>query len=240
MDDKTLFIVHGDKGGVGKSLFATAMAETLLSIFGSVCIVEGDAKIPDVARRFGGAPGVEGLLTNLARADKAEEAIVSLFEELEARGDAARLVVINTPGSASDTLDKKADLFMPVARDMGYQIRVAWLVADDLEGIELSAKSELCLQADRKLAVINAAKTSPISGPWSRSASRRLWLESGGAEATFPALTDRGMVLLRESGKRPSDLSSPDGGQSIVIRQVFKNWLRECAEGPCKTFLGEG
>lgn len=236
---KKLFAVHGDKGGVGKSLFATAMTEYILSTFGSCCVVEGDAKIPDVARRFGDAVGVEGLLTNLARADKAEEAVIALFEELEARGDAAERVIINTPGSASDTLDKKADLFMPVAKDMGYEVRVAWLVADDLEGIDLSAKSALCAQADYKIAIVNAAKTSPTSGPWFRSTARKAWLESGGHEAVFPALTDRAMTILRESGRRPYDLFLPEGGQSTVIRQVFKNWLAACGDGPCKTFLGE-
>ena len=236
---KKLFVVHGDKGGIGKSLFATAMVEHLLTAFGLCCVVEGDAKIPDVSRRFGGADGVEGLLTNLARADKAEEAVIALFEELEARGDAADHVVINTPGSASDTLDKKADLFIPVAHDIGYEVRVAWLVADDMEGIELSGKSALCARADHKIAIINEAKTSPTSGPWFRSDTRKAWLASGGKEAVFPALTDRAMALLRESGRRPYDLFLPEGGQSTVIRQVFKNWLDACAQGPCKTFLGE-
>lgn len=236
---KKLFVVHGDKGGIGKSLFATAFAEYLIALFGMACVVEGDAKIADVAKRFGGAPEVTGLLTNLARAEKAEEATISLFEQLESHGDAANLVVINTPGSASDTLDKNAHLFVPVARDMGYDLHVAWMIADDLEGINLSMESALCAQADHKIAVINAAKTSATSGPWHRSDARKAWLESGGYEGVMPVLTDRAMVLLRETQRRPFDLTTPEGGQSIVIRQVFKNWLQACADGPCKIFLGE-
>ena len=238
-NQKKLFIVHGDKGGIGKSLFATAFAEFLIAMFGAVCVVEGDTTIADVAKRFGSAPEVTGLITNLSREEKADEAAIALFEELEALGDAANLVVVNTPGSASKTLDKNAHLFVPVAHDMGYQIHVAWMVADDLEGIELSLKSALCAQADYKVAVINAAKTSPTSGPWHRSEARKAWLESRGREGVMPVLTDRAMILLRETQRRPFDLVTPEGGQSIVIRQVFKNWLAACAAGPCKTFFGE-
>ena len=239
MHTKKLFIVHGDKGGIGKSLFATAFTEFLLARFGQACVVEGDAKIPDVAKRFGDSPEVTGLLTNLARSDKAEEATVTLFEKLEALGDAAEMVVINTPGSASDTLDKNAHLFVPVAKVMGYDIHVAWMIADDMEGINLSTESTLCAQADHKIAVINAAKTSATSGPWHRSDARRAWIESGGHESVMPVLTDRAMALLRETQRRPLDLTTPESGQSIVIRQVFKNWLKSCADGPCKIFLGE-
>ena len=239
MHTKKLFIVHGDKGGIGKSLFATAFTEFLLSRFGQACVVEGDAKIPDVAKRFGDSSEVTGLLTNLARSDKAEEATVTLFEKLEALGDVAGMVVINTPGSASDTLDKNAHLFVPVARDMGYAIHVAWMVADDVEGINLSMESALCDQADHKIAVINAAKTSATSGPWHRSDARKAWLESDGQEGVMPVLTDRAMAILRETQRRPLDLTTPESGQSIVIRQVFKNWLKACADGPCKILLGE-
>lgn len=239
MTHKKLFVIHGDKGGIGKSVFATAFAEYLIALFGACCIVEGDAKIADVANRFGGSPEVTGLLTNLARGEKADEAIIALFEELESHGEAADMVVVNTPGSASDTLDKRAALFVAVARDMEYQIHVAWMVADDLEGMALSMESALCAQADHKVVIINAAKTSPTSGPWFRSEARNLWLASGGHEAVLPALTDRAMVLMREKQCRPQLLTTQEGGQSTVLRQVFKNWLRDCADGPCKTLFGE-
>ena len=237
---KKLFVVHGDKGGIGKSTFAFLHADFLLDRYGRIVIVEGDKKISDVADRFGAVPGIHGILANLARPDMAEEAIISLFEQIEGLGDAAGHVIVNTPGSVSDTLDKKADLFVPTARALGYEIHVAWMVGDDAAGIALSQTSALCADADRKVAIINAHKTDPKRGQWASSAARAAWMESGGLEAVLPALTDRAATILREHPRgRVLDLAKPEGGQTVVIQQVFHNWVRTAWEGPCTTFLGD-
>ena len=49
---KKLFVIHGDKGGIGKSTFAFLHADFLLDRRGQIVIVEGDKKISDVADRF--------------------------------------------------------------------------------------------------------------------------------------------------------------------------------------------
>ena len=237
---KKLTVIHGDKGGIGKSTFAFLHADFLLDRFRQIVIVEGDKKISDVADRFGAVPGVHGILANLARPDMAEEAIIALFEQIEGLGDAAGHVIVNTPGSVSDTLDKKADLFVPTARALGYEIHVAWMVGDDAAGIALSQTSALCAEADRKVAIINAHKTDPKRGQWASSAARSAWVDSGGLEAVLPALTDRAATILREHPHgRVSDLAKPEGGQTIVIRQVFHNWVRAAWEGPCAVLDGE-
>ena len=79
---KKLVIVHGDKGGVGKSTFAGLTVDYFLERTGKCVVVEGDKKIPDVAARFGGVPGVVGKIVDLARPDLSEEAIVALFSEI--------------------------------------------------------------------------------------------------------------------------------------------------------------
>lgn len=237
---KKLFVIHGDKGGVGKSTFAFVMADYLLDQHEKIVIVEGDKKISDVADRFGDVPGVHGILANLARPDMAEEAIIALFEQIETLGEDSEQVIVNTPGSVSDTLDKKADLFVPTARALGYAIHVAWLIGDDAAGLALSRTSALCSAADRKVAIINAHKTDPLRGQWASSAARAAWVESGGLEAVLPALTDRAATILREHPQgRVSDLAAPSGGQTIVIRQVFTNWLRAAFTGPCAVLNGD-
>ena len=49
---KKLTVIHGDKGGIGKSTFAFLHADFLLDRRGQIVIVEGDKKISDVADRF--------------------------------------------------------------------------------------------------------------------------------------------------------------------------------------------
>lgn len=47
-------VIHGDKGGVGKSVVAQAMADYLMMSGVKVAIVEADTQNPDVARMFSG------------------------------------------------------------------------------------------------------------------------------------------------------------------------------------------
>ena len=49
---KKLSVIHGDKGGAGKSTFAFLHADFLLYHHGQIVIVEGDKKISGVADRL--------------------------------------------------------------------------------------------------------------------------------------------------------------------------------------------
>ena len=121
---KKLILVHGDKGGVGKSTLASLIVDAALEAFGKVAVVEGDEKIDDVSSRFAGVQGVTGFMVDLARPDASEEAVIALFEELEGAG-LPDLVVVNTPASASATLDRQAAVLVEAAHDMGYSVRMA-------------------------------------------------------------------------------------------------------------------
>ena len=49
---KKLTVIHGDKGGIGKTTFAFLHADFLLYHHGQIVIVKGDKKISDVADRL--------------------------------------------------------------------------------------------------------------------------------------------------------------------------------------------
>ena len=51
---RTLTLIHGDKGGVGKSLLATTLADFLITknIGNRLIIVDADQRNPDVSRLF--------------------------------------------------------------------------------------------------------------------------------------------------------------------------------------------
>lgn len=49
-----IIFIHGDKGGVGKSMVAQSLADYLMSTGAKVAIVEADTRNPDVARMFSG------------------------------------------------------------------------------------------------------------------------------------------------------------------------------------------
>ena len=233
---KTLLIIHGDKGGNGKSTLSVLAADFAIEQFGRVAIVEGDAKINDVARRFAGVPEVAGYLVDLARQDASEDAAVRLFEEMERSG--AEHVIINTPASASSTIDAQADLILPAARDLGYRIVVGWMIGADEDSARLAGESRLCREADRRVAVVNERFGSLDKLIWNRHPARANWLESGGLEATLPELTARVADVVRQHPGRISSLVKTESGLPVITRTVIKRWVNSAWSGPCAMLFG--
>jgi len=228
---KKLVLVHGDKGGVGKSTLAGLAIDFALTRYGQVAVVEGDEKIDDVSSRFAGVPGVQGFMVDLARPDASEEAVIALFDELESAG-LPEVVVVNTPASASATLDRQAAVLVEAAHDMGYAVAVAWMLGPDDSSAALSAESALCRLADVKLAVINCRFGDGKRFSWTRHPARTEWLESGGLESTLPALTDRAITAVQEHPGRYSDLAAPGSALSTITRKYVGEWVRQSYEGP--------
>ena len=233
---KILLFIHGDKGGNGKSTLSALATDFAVEQFGKVAVVEGDAKINDVARRFAGVPGVAGYLVDLARQDASEDAAVRLFEELEKSG--AAHVIINTPASASSTLDAQADLILPAARDLGYRIVVGWMIGADEDSARLAGESRLCQEADRRVAVINERFGTLDKLIWNRHPAREAWLASGGLEATLPELTARVADVVRQHPGRISALTRTESGLPVITRTVIKRWVNAAWTGPCAAMFG--
>lgn len=225
---KNILIVHGDKGGIGKSTYAGLAIDYLIQLGeGDVIVIEGDKKIDDVSRRYQEVTGVTGMLVDLARPDFSEEAILGLFEEIERVG--GNHIVINLPASGSSTIDAQAEIIMPTVRSLGYEVYVSWLVGADEDSVTLAEESALCREADRKIAVLNEKEGNPEKFPWYQSRSRKEWLESGGLEGILPCLTERVAIKARAIPGRYSDLErSPE--LFIVERSSVFRWVRKAWE----------
>jgi hypothetical protein len=227
---KKLILGHGDKGGVGKSTLISLCVDYSLTC-GAACVIEGDATIDDVASRFVGVAGITGFGVDLSRPDASEEAVIGVFEALEREG-LPDTVIINTPASASATLDRQATVFVDAAHELGYSVRVGWMVGPDENSAALSTTSALCKLADHKIAVMNARFGDPQKFLWARHEARTAWLESGGLEAVLPPLTDTAMHAVREHMGRYTDLAKPGSGLSTITRKYVMDWVRRSFEGP--------
>lgn len=231
MNTKKLILVHGDKGGFGKSTLAGLAIDYAITRYGQVAVVEGDEKIDDVSSRFAGVQGVQGFMVDLARPDASEEAVIALFDELEAAG-LPDIVVVNTPASASATLDRQATVLIEAAHDMGYSVHVAWMLGPDDSSAALSAESELCRLADIKIAVINCRFGDGKRFSWTRHPARAAWQASGGLESALPALTDRAITAVQSNTGRYSDLAAPGSPLSTITRKYVGEWVRMAFVGP--------
>ena len=236
--DKKLILVHGDKGGVGKSTLAGLAIDRALEKFGAVAVVEGDEKIDDVSARFDGVQGVTGFMVDLARPDASEEAVIAFFEELEGAG-LPDVVVVNTPASASATLDRQAAVLVEAAHDLGYTVRVAWMLGPDEASAALSGESELCRLADRKVAVVNERFGDGKRFAWSKHPARQAWASNGGLESALPHLTDRAMTAVQDHTGRYSVLAAPGSPISTITRKYIMEWVNKAWTGPVALLFGE-
>lgn len=222
---KTIMMVHGDKGGVGKSTYASLAADFVLHQFGKVAVVEGDAVAGDVGARFVNCSGASVIYVDLARPDMSEDAVVRLFTLIEQNANLADHIIINTPASASKTLDSQADLIKPAVEDLGYKLIVAWMIDIGDDSAILSAKSELCKLADIKVAVRNERIKESKFLPWEKSAERKEWFKTGGIETIMPAISERVIEKTRKAITYTDSMT--DSKLMVVERSAIKRWVEK-------------
>jgi NAD(P)-dependent dehydrogenase (short-subunit alcohol dehydrogenase family) len=237
---KQMIFVHGDKGGVGKSTLAALIVDYALHSGLATALVEGDLTIRDVAPRFENT-AASIIDVDLARPDLSEDAIVALFSAVEEHLGDAEIVVINTPASSSATLDKQAEIIAPTIAEMGFSLRVAWMIDVGEDSARLANQSALCRLAARKIAVQNT-RLKPVEAlPWHRHPARQAWLASGGIEAVLPGLTERVIGRVRELQSPYSYMAlDRDSGLTIVERQALKRWVEQSWAQAVVPILGEG
>ncbi len=238
---KKLVISHGDKGGVGKSIFAMLCVDFALSQKKSVALVEGDIKIGDVEKRYKGVDGLSGFAVDLDKSGSdAENAITTLFRSLEDSG--ADIVVLNSPANAHKALDSNAGIIVPVAEELGYEICTAWMIGIEESCARLANESVICQMSHRKMAVVNRHE-SPFNPDFVWFANpefKKEWVKSGGFLGEIPDLASRVASKLKEhQGMSLAALAGRDSPLHLVDRQVIKNWLRKSWDGAVIPLLGE-
>ena len=224
---KHLVISHGDKGGVGKSIFSMLAVEFGLFSGRNVAIVEGDTKIGDVKARYEDVVSV--LSVNLDKSGKdAENAIATLFSHLEVLQ--SDLVVMNLPANSHKAIDAYAEIIAPVAQELGLQICVAWMIGRESSSATMANESAICQVADRKMAVVNRHESDYdqdyywFTVPQYKDA----WIASGGLTGEIPELASRVGAKVKEyQGRSFASLAGPESPLFIVERQIIKNWLKK-------------
>lgn len=228
---KSVLIIGGDKGGIGKSTFAEVAAEYCAGCFGQALVVEGDALIQDVAPRSQNVEGMSVVTVDLARADASEEAITLLFGVIEEQFSRIDHIVINTPASVSATLDKQSELISNICKEMGYALVFGWMVDAGEDSARLSLQSQLAQLADYRVAIINERHVPARRMPWWKHAAREKWLSQGGFEVSIPPLSDHVMTKIRAAETTPYNvLASPSGGLNIADRMAWQRWLKTATQ----------
>ena len=230
---KTIYLSHGEKGGVGKSRVAMVLVDYLMKIGHPVALVEGDKSGIDVGQRYSGL--VETGYINLNRPDAMEEAFSSLGRWFE---DHARdkNVVVNLPGQASDTLDQFAALLGNVAEMLGYDLSVFYSVGPlDLHTGNLQNSIQTGLmsasEVTRQIVVMSEHGGPVIGYHWFGSKAREKFLGAGGKEGIMPKLKpDHLEKMVRELSGGYSAMLDRNSPIKIADRALLFSWLKAAHE----------
>lgn len=225
MKERMLFISHGDKGGVGKSVLSMLVVEKMLADGLAPWIVEADPRQPDIGARYAGICDVAGLPLN--RAGDAENALAAFGERLETAN--ADHVVVNLPAGAGETLDEVAGIIRDLADALEYRLVVSYSleknrVASDIliQSVEHGLLS--VVDQDNRFVVYPGYKGEPASFDWYSRPERE---EMGISEIVIPALANRSALQKLEASRgRIADLldkeNRPDGWMIVDQSSVYR------------------
>ena len=226
---KTMFISHGDKGGVGKSMTAAIMVERLLMEgVERLALVEGDPRNPDIGRRYKYEEALRLAHLPLNRPGaEAATAVTDLAAWIEDNDPDA--LVVNLPSGAGETLDSLSGILRGVCDGLGFRMAATYSLGmtDALtDGMVLSLKEGVLAHVDPE----NRAAVYPLfSGPkssflWSRSKDRAIYpmreIEMprfGAASSMLKMLNTPGRIV--ELGERGAP------GWLIVDRINVAEWV---------------
>lgn len=229
----TVFISHGEKGGVGKSRLAMVLVDYLQKRGRPVVIVEGDKSGADVGKRYGDT--VETGFINLNRPDAMEDAFSTLGGWLEEHAE-GKDAVINLPGQASNTLDQFAGLLADSLGLLGQDMTVFYSVGP----LDIHTKNLVESATQGLLSAVPPARRivvmSEIGGPakgfhWANSPARTTFLNEGGLEGVMPLfkppLLDQ---QIRDMPGGYSPLVAKNSPLKIADRALLFRWLSAAHE----------
>lgn len=217
--NKTLLLVAGDKGGVGKSSLARALADWTMSAGVSLRLYDADDTNPTLARFY---PEAEQLLLTA----KGLEHLVDWLELPE------QVALVDTGARAGRALLEFYELtgFWDLAAQYGAQVIVCFALAPSADSIAL-LKSAADLIGARAQWVI--ARSTFIPGTWSLwegSKTREMLVALGAVEIAVPAL-DADAYSALDRFSLVAGAGAADPRLPLVYRAYVQRWrVRMAAE----------
>lgn len=225
-----IYVSHGDKGGVGKSMVSAVLIDYLLSQDRKVTLIEGDEGQPDVALRY--ARLIDIKLVNLNRSGDAETAVMAWVDAIESVNPDSDIVV-NLPAAAGDTLDSMATLLVEAASECGHDMTImyslgAYSTATDSLEKSLTVGMMASVPLSRTCIVYPAFIGKQETFTFYKTDVRLEYVQGGGHEVIMPALSPDTLAeaVFKSKGSLSAlaekETSSLSFGQRIFFS---KQWL---------------
>ncbi len=212
----SVYLFHGDKGGVGKSMLAATFLEYLLSRELPTVVVDGDRRNGDVARLFEQA--LPTISPNL-RERSGWLDVADLMDDQPAND-----VVIVLPGNIGAELSDAGEFFRDALRELKRSLATFFVLNRSVDSVNLlRVFIEEFPEAGKLIAVRNLFfGDADRFTRWNASNTRAAFLKSGGKEMDFEELLDS-VVDDSFAAKPPRRFT--DTALTYAKKLTLRRWL---------------
>lgn len=208
-----MFLISGEKGGVGKSTACIHLIEALRAAGMPPVIYDGDPVNPDVLARYHDA-----LAFDIASPQ-------AWGEVLEAAG--AGPIVVNLPARGGEVLESYADAFKEAANALGVEVTYLHVMNRQKDSLMLLASAVerlggvASVYAVRNLYFGEQSKFTLFNNSKTR--------QKVAGEINLPELADHVADAMQTAPKGQLPLETGEG-LKIFDREILKKWLRQAGE----------
>jgi len=215
----SVYLVHGDKGGVGKSFLAAVLVEYLCERGCKVAVVDADARNADLHAVFTGGD-FPTLQTDLREEDGWTE-LASFLESIPHKN-----VVVSLPAGVGDEVAQNRDFFCDALQGLRRSLVAFWVLNRTPHSIALLRPfmDHYAGAARAMIAVRNLFFGAPERfARWNASKTRDAFLSARGLEMNLDDLNDAvaDATFLHCPPRRFSDGAALNYGE----RRTLRRWL---------------
>ena len=232
---KTVWMVSGNKGGVGKSLFCLGLASTLEILGEKFSILDGDSRVGDVFAVFLRKcpalqadfrqlqPGFEDKFTNCKQDSVFENMIHDLLKT-------SSHLIINTPDGADDVLMKWFDATLKYSEANNYLFKFMYLMSDRPDGLTILPK------LNKSFSFLYPIRNLHFGSEDIFTVFNRDYSHMYHEVVDFPVLRGQEVRMLLDLHTYPSEAIKPRQSLSqamslpVLSRSRLQTWLAEIGD----------
>lgn len=217
---KTIELISGNKGGVGKSWFSSVRVHLAAERGEKVHIIETDTGNPDVLAAY--LTCQHERVSGTAISLDSQNGWIGLLDAIENQTEDTRIIV-NHGARGNFGVSENGSLFFENLQELGANLQVFWLLNAELDGlkslkefIENTGKSDVCCALNTHF---GSASDFDL---YKKSKIRAAVQNAGGKETFFPALAERVARAMRVNNLTFSALDSLPLSNRLAARDFLK------------------
>jgi hypothetical protein len=222
--DKSIYLVGGSKGGVGKTMVSMALVDYLINRGNAIALVECDTANPDMYKAYKDIVQVE--LINLDEHD----GWIQLVNLCDAEPN--KDIIINTAARSNEGIAAYGSILLNALEELGRKLCAMWVINRQRDSVELLRRYMQAMPGS----IIHVVKNGHF-GPekkfelYDNSNVRKEVDGIGGGSLMFPDLADRVAddLYIKRLSIQEAAKQLPLGNRAELQR--WREEVRKCFDG---------